>query len=134
VFPSPDSTVPMVGASGAIAGVMGGYLLLFPKARVDVIVILVIIIRRFALPAWVMLGVWFGIQLAGSYTSFGINEGGVAHLAHSGGFAAGVLLALPWWLRRGGPGFWRRNDGAPPHPPTPVEVRPTSIPTVRRRR
>jgi hypothetical protein len=78
--------------------------------------------------------VWFGIQLAGSYTSFGISEGGVAHLAHSGGFAAGVLLALPWWLRQGGPGFWRRTHGVPPHPGTPVGARPTSIPTVRRRR
>jgi membrane associated rhomboid family serine protease len=134
VWPTPDSTVPMVGASGAIAGVMGGYLLLFPKARVDVIVILIIIIRTFTLPAWVMLGVWFGIQLAGSYTSFGISEGGVAHLAHSGGFAAGVLLTLPVWLRKGGPGFWRRTHGAPPHPETPVDVRPSTIPTVRRRR
>jgi membrane associated rhomboid family serine protease len=124
----------MVGASGAIAGVMGGYLLLFPKARVDVIVILIIIIRRFTLPAWVMLGVWFGIQLAGSYTSFGISEGGVAHLAHSGGFAAGVLLALPWWLRHGGTGVWRRTHGVPPHPETSVGVRPTTVPTVRRRR
>lgn len=134
VWPAPYSTVPMVGASGAIAGVMGGYLLLYPRARVDVLIILVIIIRTIALPAWVMLGVWFAIQVAGSYTSFGISEGGVAHMAHSGGFAAGVLLALPYWLRRGGAGFWRRTHGVPPHPATPVGTRPTTIPTVRRRR
>jgi membrane associated rhomboid family serine protease len=102
VLPAPDSTVPMVGASGAIAGVMGGYLLLFPRARVDVLVILVIIIRMIALPAWVMLGFWFGIQLVNSYVSFGLDSGGVAFLAHSGGFAAGLLLTLPFWLSAGG--------------------------------
>lgn len=134
IWPSPYSGVPMVGASGAIAGVMGAYLLLFPRARVDVLVILIVIIRMITLPAWLMLGLWFAIQVAGSYTTFGVDQGGVAHLAHAGGFAAGVLLALPWWLMRGGPGFWRRTDGHPPHPPTPVGARPSPIPTVRRRR
>ena len=134
VWSAPGSTTPMVGASGAIAGVMGAYLLLFPKARVDVLIILIIIIRTIAMPAWIMLGVWFAIQLAGSYTSFGLEGGGVAHLAHSGGFAAGLLLALPYWLRKGGPAFWRRNHGAPPHPAMSRAGRITDIPTVRRRR
>jgi len=134
VWPAPESTVPMVGASGAIAGVMGAYLLLYPRARVDILVILIVFIRIIALPAWVMLGFWFAIQLVNSYTSFGLDGGGVAHLAHSGGFAAGLLLTLPYWLRAGGPGFWRRNHGAPPHAPTPIPRRTTSIPTVRRRR
>jgi membrane associated rhomboid family serine protease len=133
VWPTPYSNVPMVGASGAIAGVMGGYLLLFPRARVDILIILIVIIRMITLPAWMMLGLWFAIQLAGSYTSFGVSQGGVAHLAHAGGFAAGVLLVLPWWLRAGGPAFWRRTDGHPPHPPTPVGTRESPIPTVRRR-
>ncbi len=134
IWPTPYSNVPMVGASGAIAGVMGAYLLLFPRARVDVLVVLIIILRMITLPAWVMLGLWFAIQLAGSWSSFGVSQGGVAHLAHTGGFAAGVLLALPWWLRQGGPAFWRRTHGAPPHPETPVSTRESPIPTVRRRR
>ncbi len=135
VLPDPGSAVPMVGASGAIAGVMGGYLLLFPKARVDVIVILVIIIRMFTLPAWVMLGFWFGLQAFNSYATLGVDGGGVAHLAHVGGFVAGVLLTLPLWLRAGGPAYWSRNHGLPPHPEAPpVTRRPTTVPTVRRRR
>ena len=135
VLPDPGSPVPMVGASGAIAGVMGGYLLLFPKARVDVIVILVIIIRMFTLPAWVMLGFWFGLQAFNSYATYGIDGGGVAHLAHVGGFVAGVALTLPLWLKAGGPAFWSRNRGVPPHPEAPpITQRRTTVPTVRRRR
>jgi len=134
VLPEPASTVPMVGASGAIAGVMGGYLLLFPKARVDVVVILVILIRVFTVPAWVMLGFWFALQSFNSYSTFGVDGVGVAHLAHVGGFVAGVALALPWFLRVGGPAFWRRTDGHPPHPEAKIARRDTTIPTVRRRR
>jgi membrane associated rhomboid family serine protease len=135
VAPAPYSTVPMVGASGAIAAVMGGYLLLFPRARVDVVVILVILVRMIALPAWVMLGVWFALQAVNSYASFGIAGGGVAHLAHAGGFVAGVLLTLPWWLSAGGPGFWRRTQGVPPHAATRVSTeRLSPIPRVPRRR
>jgi membrane associated rhomboid family serine protease len=116
----------------AIAGVMGGYLLLFPRARVDVLVILVIVVRMIALPAWVMLGFWFALQAFNSYSTFGPAEGGVAHLAHTGGFVAGALLTLPLLLRRGGAGFWRRTRGAPPHPPTLVGARLTPIPRVPR--
>lgn len=134
VLPDPGSSVPMVGASGAIAGVMGAYLLLFPRARVDVVVIIVIFIRMFVLPAWVMLGLWFGIQALSGYANANVGEGGVAYLAHVGGFVAGVALALPWWLGAGGPAFWSRTHGAPPHPPRPVGARPSPIPTVRRRR
>ena len=135
VIPDPGSLVPMVGASGAIAGVMGGYLLLFPRARVDVMVILVVILRMIALPAWVMLGLWFALQAVNSYSSFGLTDGGVAHLAHVGGFVAGVLLTLPYWLRSGGAAFWTRTHGAPPHAPTFVSTeRLTPIPRVPRRR
>jgi membrane associated rhomboid family serine protease len=133
-LPDPSSTVPMVGASGAIAGVMGGYLLLFPRARVDVVVILVILVRMIALPAWVMLGFWFLLQAASSYASLGAATGGVAHLAHAGGFVAGVLLTLPFWLRAGGPRFWSRTHGLPPHAPTLVGTRLSPIPRVPRRR
>ncbi|CAN0604449.1 unnamed protein product, partial [Ectocarpus sp. 12 AP-2014] len=74
VVSDPSSQVPMVGASGAIAGVMGGYLLLFPKARVDVLIFLVIFIRVIPIPAYIVLGAWFAIQLVqGSITP---TEGG----------------------------------------------------------
>jgi membrane associated rhomboid family serine protease len=133
VAPDPGSPIPMVGASGAIAGVMGGYLLLFPKARVDVLFIIVILIRIVPLPAWLMLGAWAGLQVLGGFAS-GAGEGGVAYLAHLGGFAAGVALALPWWLRAGGPAFWRRTDGHPPHPEAGPRLRRSPYPSVRRRR
>lgn len=125
---SPGSMVPMVGASGAISGVMGGYLLLFPRARVDLLLILIVFIRTFTLPAWVVLGLWFGLQV---FAGLGADPemGGVAYWAHAGGFVAGVVLTLPLWLRRGGRDFWSRTRGAPPHPPL---TRPTQVPRVRR--
>jgi membrane associated rhomboid family serine protease len=128
---APASAVPTVGASGAIAGVMGGYLLLFPKARVDVLVIFVIFFRVFSLPAWVMLGLWFGLQLFGGVSSTA-DQAGVAFWAHAGGFLAGIVLILPLWLKRGAGGYWQANDGKPPHPD--ATYGPSSIPTIRRRR
>ena len=99
---APLSDIPMVGAAGAIAGVLGGYLLMFPRARVDILVIFVIFFKVFTLPAWVMLGLWFALQMLGGFTVDG-SGGGVAYWAHAGGFLAGVVLALPLFLRRGGP-------------------------------
>jgi membrane associated rhomboid family serine protease len=128
---APASQVPTVGASGAIAGVMGGYLLMFPKARVDVAVIIVIFLRVFTLPAWIMLGFWFALQIFGGVGT-SIEGGGVAYWAHAGGFVTGLLLALPLWLRRGGPAFWDRTHGKPPHPPADYPA--SRIPVVRRRR
>jgi membrane associated rhomboid family serine protease len=129
----PVSDIPMVGASGAIAGVMGGYLLLFPKAKVDVLFIIVIFFRIFPVPAWIVLGVWFGVQLFnGAMTP--VDGGGVAYWAHAGGFIAGLVLALPVWLRRGGPGFWNRTKGAPPHPEATYPIARSRIPQVPRRR
>ncbi|AGT10088.1 rhomboid family intramembrane serine protease [Paracoccus aminophilus] len=124
----PYSDVPMVGASGAIAGVMGGYLLMFPRARVDVVAIIIIFIRIFTIPAWVVLSVWIGLQIF-----LGLSAGpedGVAYFAHIGGFAAGLILTVPLFLRRGGPAFWKDHDGRPPHKPT--SYRPSNIPSVRR--
>ncbi|MEM9321003.1 MAG: rhomboid family intramembrane serine protease [Pseudomonadota bacterium] len=120
VWADASSTVPVVGASGAIAGVMGGYLLLFPRARVDILVILVVIFRIFTIPAWIVLGLWFALQLVNGAAS-GAAGGGVAYWAHAGGFIAGVALLLPLWLRRGGPDYWTQTHGAPPH----AETRPT---------
>jgi membrane associated rhomboid family serine protease len=129
---APWSDVPTVGASGAIAGVMGGYLLLFPKARVDILVFIVIFVRVFSLPAWVMLGLWFGLQIVSASADPG-REGGVAYWAHAGGFAAGFVLCLPLWLRRGGRGYWERTDGHPPHPEAQFRLERSSVPRIRRR-
>ena len=65
VISAPYSPVPTVGASGAIAGVMGGYLLLYPKAKVDILIIFIVFFRIFPIPAWIMLGLWLGMQLIG---------------------------------------------------------------------
>jgi membrane associated rhomboid family serine protease len=126
---APFSGVPTVGASGAIAGVMGGYLLLFPKAKVDILIIFIVFFRIFPIPAWVMLMLWFGMQFIGG---LGANPdaGGVAYWAHAGGFIAGLVFAIPLWLRRGGTAFWSRTDGHPPHPEAQY-VR-SRIPKVRR--
>lgn len=132
VAADPRSDIPMVGASGAIAGVMGGYLLLFPKARVDVLLFFVIIIRVIPVPAWIMLGVWFGLQLVGGYSASS-QTGGVAYWAHAGGFVAGFLLTLPVWLRRGGAAFWARTAGHPPHPEARYRFQRTTVPRVRRK-
>ncbi|MDO5641898.1 MAG: rhomboid family intramembrane serine protease [Paracoccus sp. (in: a-proteobacteria)] len=125
---NPYEMVPMVGASGAIAGVMGGYLLLFPKARVDVLVIIIIIFKVFTIPAWVMLGAWFMLQLFGGFALFGSEN--VAYWAHAGGFVAGVVFALPVFMGLGGADFWRRTHGHPPHPE--AQYARSRIPNVRR--
>lgn len=132
-FADPSSQVPMIGASGAIAGVMGGYLLMFPRARVDVLIILIIIFRIIPVPAYIVLGAWFGIQIfQGSMTPS--NQGGVAYWAHAGGFVAGLLMTYPIWQKRGGTAFWRRTDGHPPHPEAEYKMVRTTVPSVRRRR
>ena len=94
VVAGPGSVVPTIGASGAIAGVMGGYLLLFPTARVDILLILIVIIRIFTIPAYVMLGAWLGLQFLGSLSS-NPDQGGVAYWAHTGGFLVGFVLCIP---------------------------------------
>jgi membrane associated rhomboid family serine protease len=132
VVSSPLSTVPTVGASGAIAGVMGGYLLLFPKAKVDILLFIIIIVRIIPIPAWIMLMLWFGMQFVGGIGA-DPETGGVAYWAHAGGFIAGLLFALPLWLRLGGPGFWTRTHGHPPHPPATYPTLPSSIPKVKRK-
>ncbi len=133
LWSEPYSLIPTVGASGAIAGVMGGYLLLFPKAKVDVLIIVVIFVRILPIPAWIMLGLWFGFQIFGSL-SIPTTGGGVAYWAHAGGFVIGIVLAIPLLLRRGGTRFWARNRGRPPHPQARYTTGTTRIPTVRRKR
>jgi membrane associated rhomboid family serine protease len=89
VLAAPASKVPMVGASGAIAAVLGAYLLLFPRSRVLTLVFLVIIFRLIYLPAVLFLGVWFVLQLVSLPEG---SSGGVAFAAHVGGFLAGMIL------------------------------------------
>ena len=129
---APLSPVPTIGASGAIAGVMGGYLLLFPRARVDIFLFLIIIFRIFPMPAWIVLAVWFAMQVFGGFGSTA-DEGGVAYWAHAGGFIAGLILTIPLWLRRGGPRFWDSTDGHPPHPEARYPLQQTRIPRIPRR-
>jgi membrane associated rhomboid family serine protease len=95
----PTSTVPMIGASGAISGVLGAYLLLYPRARVLVLVPLGFYIRLFHLPAAFVLGLWFVLQLANTLLMQSQEGGGVAFAAHAGGFVAGMAL-VPLFKRR----------------------------------
>ena len=91
-FAEPGSPIPMVGASGAISGVMGGYIILYPRVRVHMLVFLGFYITTLAVPAFLMLGYWMVIQVVSGALSMGQETGGVAFLAHAGGFVAGMLL------------------------------------------
>jgi membrane associated rhomboid family serine protease len=113
VFADPSSIIPMVGASGAISGVMGAYIVLYPRVRVFTLVPIVIFITSVALPAWVMLGYWMLLQVLGG---LGGQESGVAFWAHVGGFVAGLLLiklfARPDYIREHQARHWRpRHEG-----------------------
>ena len=92
----PTSTVPTLGASGAIAGVMGGYIVLYPRARVQTLVVLIVFFTFWWIPAWVFLGYWFLIQFiatsVAASTTAAHQTGGVAFEAHLGGFVAGLIL------------------------------------------
>jgi membrane associated rhomboid family serine protease len=86
VVATPDSMAPMIGASGAIAGVLGGYILLYPQARVRSLWILFVFITTVRIPAWILLGLWFLSQFLTP------SQSGVAWVAHVGGFLAGLAL------------------------------------------
>jgi membrane associated rhomboid family serine protease len=88
---NPLSIVPMVGASGAIAGVMGAYLVKFPRSRVEML-FFAIFFFRFDVAAWFMLAYWFVIQIAGGFDITEASQGGTAFFAHVGGFVTGVVL------------------------------------------
>ncbi len=128
----PSSQIPVVGASGAIAGVMGGYLLLFPKAKVDIFIFFIIIIRIIPIPSFIMLGLWFGLQLFNGVT-VPTEGGGVAYWAHAGGFFVGALLTIPLWLRLGAMRFWDRTEGHPDHPEATYPMINSRVPKVRRK-
>lgn len=129
----PHSMIPMVGASGAIAGVLGGYLLLYPRARVDMFLFLLVIFRVIPIPAWLVLGSWFVMQVLGGL-SVPAGEAGVAYWAHAGGFVAGLLLCWPVWRRLGGRAYWVLHDGHPPNPEARYAFVKSPIPKVTRKR
>lgn len=94
----PTSTIPLIGASGAISGVLGAYILLHPRAMVRTLVILVVFITIINVPAVIVLGIWFVMQfLSAAATPTG--AGGVAFWAHVGGFVAGLVLVFPFKRR-----------------------------------
>ncbi len=95
IMTDPGALVPMVGASGAIGGVLGAYARLYPHARVVTLIFLGIFFTTVTLPAIAMLGYWFFLQLAGAVPALHGAGGGVAFWAHIGGFLAGILLAGP---------------------------------------
>jgi membrane associated rhomboid family serine protease len=100
---SPDSAVPTIGASGAIAAVLGGYILLYPRARIVTLVFVILFFTLIELPAWVLLGFWFVEQAAFAATSVAHptgGSGGVAYFAHVGGFAFGLLAIRAFAQRR----------------------------------
>ena len=107
---NPYSRVPMVGASGAIAGVMGAYMVKFPHSRIRTLAFILFFITTFDVPAWLMLIYWFAIQLFSGVGSVGytqVSQGGTAFFAHVGGFIGGVLLVN---LMRPKQRYTRRKD------------------------
>ena len=106
----PFSRVPMVGASGAIAGVMGAYLIKFPRSRILTFAFIFFFVWTFEVPAWLMLIYWFGIQLlsgVGSISYTQASQGGTAFFAHVGGFVAGIILIRVMGTRER---YTRRRD------------------------
>jgi membrane associated rhomboid family serine protease len=99
-FVQPSSAVPTIGASGAIAGVLAGYMVLFPHARVTTLVPLGIFLQVMELPAVVLIGLWFALQIGSGLLSLGWAGGGVAWWAHVGGFLAGIVLVRLFVPRR----------------------------------
>lgn len=99
---APTSGVPMIGASGAISAALGAYLVLYPRARIQSLVFLGFFYQLIAVPAVLVLGFWFVLQVIDGLGSLGATtgaDGGVAFFAHVGGFALGALVALPYRLR-----------------------------------
>jgi membrane associated rhomboid family serine protease len=122
ILVDPSSDVPMIGASGAISAVLGAYMVLFPRARIQSLVFLVFYYDLIAVPAWIVLGFWFLLQLVDGLASLGLMGGtdvGIAFWAHIGGFAAGVAVAVPLRYARPAAREPAPAPVAPPPPPGP---------------
>jgi membrane associated rhomboid family serine protease len=102
---NPGSHVPCIGASGAIAAVMGAFLVMYPRDRIRSVLIIIIFVTIAYIPAVVLIGFWFLIQLFDAGTVARVSTGGVAYLAHVGGFLFGVITARLWIRRRSGPAW-----------------------------
>jgi membrane associated rhomboid family serine protease len=96
-----DSGVPMIGASGAVSGVLGAYILLFPMARIHTIIFLGFFVQSVQIPALIVIGFWAIIQIVNGLITQGMpNQGGIAWFAHAGGFLAGLISIKLWQPRR----------------------------------
>jgi membrane associated rhomboid family serine protease len=118
IYFNQSSLAPSIGASGAIAGVLGGYILLRPRGRVTNVIWLGFIIIPFILPAWLVIGYWFVLQafngfitLGANFRSGGASGGGVAYWAHIGGFIAGVLIVRIFTIGRARPSGYGYRPG-----------------------
>ena len=111
VFADPSSFAPMIGASGAIAGVMGAYFVIYPHSRVLTVVFLVLFLDIIEIPAIFFLGIWFLLQLLNGAMTFGTQEGGVAFWAHAAGFLAGIAAGVSVRMRdQANREYWRAVD------------------------
>jgi membrane associated rhomboid family serine protease len=110
ILVNPASRIPMVGASGAVSGVLGAYLLLFPHARVLTLIPLGFFTQVTEIPAVFVLGFWIVVQLVNGLLTFNFQGGGVAWFAHIGGFAVGMLL-IGLFKRRTVSWGWQRGRG-----------------------
>lgn len=97
----PESRVPSVGASGAIAGVLAAYMICYPRARITTLIIIFFFFRIVRIPAIILLGLWIVLQVISGMTELSARAGGIAWFAHMGGFAAGLLLLLVMRPRAG---------------------------------
>jgi membrane associated rhomboid family serine protease len=109
VYISPTSTVPMLGASGAISGILAAYVLYFPRARVLTFIVPFFFIT---ISAYLVIGYWIALQLLNAFLGLGVTGGGVAYFAHVGGFASGLILAI----------LLRPREHPDPHPGYPGYV------------
>jgi membrane associated rhomboid family serine protease len=109
VYITPTSTVPMLGASGAISGILAAYVLYFPRARVLTFIVPFFFIT---ISAYLVIGYWIGLQLFDAFLGLGVTGGGVAYFAHIGGFASGLILAV----------LLRPREHPDPHPGFPGYV------------
>ncbi len=112
IISDPDSLIPMVGASGAIGGIMGAYALLYPRVKVNMLIFLGFLVTTISVPAIFMLGYWFLLQLLQALPALGASAGGVAFWAHSGGFLAGLVMVKLFQNSRRGVGNRDRRPRA----------------------